>query len=104
MSHHHDHEHSHGDHHHHHHDHEHGHSHDHTHAQPSETMTFEEKTKKILAHWHKHNADHAKTYADWAEQARANGMDEVGDIIAEVESMTLAINEKFAAALKKLEG
>lgn len=88
----------------HHHDHDHGehhHHHEHHHHAP-ETMSFEEKTKKILAHWQKHNSDHAKTYGDWAKKAREHGMGEVADLIDEVEAMTLAANEKFAAALKKL--
>ena len=65
-------------------------------------MSFEEKTRKIMAHWQKHNSDHAKTYGDWADQARKNGMDEVAGLIREVEEMTLAINAKFEAASKKL--
>lgn len=96
MSHHHDH----GDH--HHHDHGTHHDHDHHHHHEPEAMSFEEKTRKILAHWQKHNSDHAKTYGDWAGKAREHGMDEVAGLIGEVEEMTLAINVKLDAALKKL--
>ncbi len=101
MSHHHDHgDPHHHDHGHHHHDHDHDHGHHHHHEPPP--MSFEEKTRKILAHWQKHNSDHAKTYGDWAGKAREQGMEEVAGLIREVEEMTLAINAKFEAALKKL--
>lgn len=96
MSHHHDH----GDHHHPDHDSHHHHD-DHHHHEP-EAMSFEEKTRKILVHWQKHNSDHAKTYGDWAGKAREHGMDEAAALIREVEEMTLAINVKLEAALKKL--
>ncbi len=101
MSHHHDH----SDHHHHgHHDHDHTdheHGHHHHHDAPG-VMSFAEKTEKILVHWQKHNTDHAKTYGEWAEKAREHGMEEVAGLIREVEEMTLAINARFEAALKKI--
>ncbi|AOY59994.1 conserved uncharacterized protein [Desulfococcus multivorans] len=65
-------------------------------------MSFEEKMKKLLTHWRRHNADHARTYGDWAEKARAHGMDETAGLIHEIEEMTLAINAKVDAALEKL--
>jgi len=104
MSHHHDPE----DHHHHHDDPHHhdpeAHPHDHApHSPESAPMSFEDKTRKILDHWRRHNADHAKTYRDWAEKARDHGMDEVAGLIREIEEMTLAINAKVDAALEKLE-
>lgn len=65
-------------------------------------MSFEEKTRKILAHWQKHNTDHARTYGEWAGKAGEHGMEEVAGLMREVEEMTLAINVKLEAALKKL--
>lgn len=89
----------------HHHDHDHGdhhHGHHHHHHHEPEPMSFEDKTRTILAHWRKHNSDHAGTYGDWADKAREHGMDGVAGLLREVEEMTLAINAKFDAALKTL--
>ncbi len=82
----------------HHDDHDH---HDHHHESTTQ-MPFEEKLKKIIAHWIRHNEDHAGTYADWAEKAREQKMDQVADLLEEAGKMNLEMNEKFVAAAKLL--
>ncbi|UCD79696.1 MAG: hypothetical protein JSW26_30645 [Desulfobacterales bacterium] len=78
---------------HHHHDHD-------THDE----MPFDEKLIKLLNHWIKHNEDHALNYRNWAEKAKANGRQKTAEFLTEAAEMSLAINEKFAAALGGLKG
>ena len=62
-------------------------------------LPFDEKLLKLLNHWIKHNEDHALNYRNWVEKAKAKGKDETGVPIEEAAEMSLAINEKFEAAL-----
>ena len=78
---------------HHHHDHD---SHD--------EIPFDEKMKKLLSHWIKHNEDHALNYRNWAEKAKVNGKSNVAGLLEESAEMSLTINEKFEAALAGLDG
>ena len=41
-------------------------------------LSLEAKLDRLLSHWIDHNADHAKTYRDWAAQADAHDLAEVG--------------------------
>ena len=77
---------------HHHHDHD---SH--------EELPFDEKLVKLLSHWIKHNQDHALNYRNWAEKAKANGRDQVAGLLEAAADMSLAVNEKFEAALAGLD-
>ena len=73
---------------HHHHDHD---SH--------EEIPFDEKLMKLLSHWIKHNQDHALNYRNWAEKAKANGKGQTAELLDAAADMSLAVNEKFEAAL-----
>jgi hypothetical protein len=81
----------------HHHHHHHHHDHD-----SNGELSFDEKMAKLLDHWVKHNQDHALNYRNWAEKAKANGKAKAGLFLEEAADMSLAINEKFAAALVAL--
>ncbi|MBI9082502.1 MAG: hypothetical protein JEZ11_02820 [Desulfobacterales bacterium] len=81
----------------HHHDHDHD-DHDHSHDAPGD-MTFEEKMAKLLAHWIKHNDDHAQSYRDWAGKARSSHLTEVAAELDRVAEMTGEITAKFQKAL-----
>lgn len=88
---------------HHHHDHNHEHHH-HGHDTGSSEMSMPEKLEKMVAHWLKHNADHAQTYRQWAERARQANLSEVADILESVASESQAINgdlEKAGQILKE---
>ena len=76
----------------------HHHSHDH---EIQSTLTFDEKMIKLLEHWIKHNDDHAETYRDWAQKAKAKNMRKASSLLEDAAEMTLMINKKFeeAAAL-----
>ena len=87
------------------HDHDHEHHHDnghHHHHEVKSELTFKEKMIKLLDHWMKHNQDHATTYKDWAEKAKANELSDIGVVLEEVHELTLQINDKFKQAGEKL--
>ena len=77
---------------HHHHDHD---SH--------EEIPFDEKLVKLLSHWIKHNQDHALNYRNWAEKAKTNGKGQLAELLEAAAEMSLAVNEKFEAALAGLD-
>lgn len=85
----------------HHHDHDHPH-HGHSHETASE-LSFEEKLARLLAHWIKHNDDHAGSYRDWAEKARGGNQKAVAAVLDDVAEMTEGITTKFKEALSILE-
>ena len=58
---------------------------------------------KLLEHWIRHNEDHAESYRDWAQKARANGMATVGGRLEEVAKLNGSITGKFKEILKELE-
>jgi hypothetical protein len=74
--------------------------HSHNHEIQS-TLTFDEKMIKLLEHWIKHNDDHAETYRDWAQKAKAKNMGKASSLLEDAAEMTLKISKKFeeAAAL-----
>ncbi len=79
------------------------HHHHHEHGESQGTMSVQEKLAKLFDHWIKHNNDHAGTYQQWAEQAEAEGMQEVAQLLREVEQMTLNMNEKFEQGARLLK-
>ncbi len=81
-----------------HHDHDHHHHHGHTHEDQGE-MPFEEKMKKMITHWIRHNADHVGNYKDWAERAKAQHMDAVADLLEGAARESEKLNEIFERAL-----
>jgi len=74
--------------------------HHHHHHDSQGELSFDEKIEKMLSHWIKHNEDHASNYRIWAEKAKANGKAKAGLFLEEAADMSLAINEKFEAALE----
>ena len=85
----------------HHHDHDHDHGRHHHHEIKSD-LTFTEKMIKLLDHWVKHNEDHAGTYKDWAERAKAHQLTEIGVLLDDVHALTLQINVKLHQAAGKI--
>ena len=67
-------------------------------------LSFEEKLMKLLSHWIKHNEDHALNYRNWAEKAKTNGKGQTAGLLEEAAELSLAVNEKFEAALAGLDG
>ena len=58
---------------------------------------------KLLAHWVKHNDDHADSYRDWARKARDQGLAATGDRLEEVARLTADITGKFEDILRELK-
>ncbi len=74
--------------------------HDHHHHNHGSEMSFDEKLVKLLEHWVKHNADHATSYKDWAEKAKAEGLAAAGAPLTDAAGMTLEISKKFEEAIE----
>ncbi len=72
------------------------HSHDNPDAQ--QEMPFDEKLIKLLSHWVRHNEDHADSYRQWADQAKAHRLTEAGDLLEKAAEMTDLISRQFKAA------
>ena len=78
------------------------HHHDHHHDVKSD-LTFEEKLIKLLEHWLKHNQDHAHTYREWAQRAKAHDLSQVGALIDEIGEITLTIDDRLRKALDDMK-
>jgi hypothetical protein len=74
------------------------------HRDSTSDLPFDEKLVKLLAHWIKHNQDHASNYRNWAEKAKENGKNEVAYLLGDAENMSLVMNEKFKRAITVLLG
>ena len=89
MGHHHD-----DEHHHHHHDH-------HNHHDPDENkqaLTFPEKARKLIAHWIRHNEDHAHSYRQWADEFRRNDLSAAAAMLESAAELTSQINHTLVQA------
>ena len=71
---------------------------DHHHSDSHEELPLEQKLLKLLDHWVKHNTDHAVTYRNWAEKAKANGMSEVARLLEDAAKASLQVNDLFRQA------
>ena len=86
----------------HHHKHDdYSHNHEHSHNIQS-SLSFDEKMIKLLTNWINHNAEHAKTYQDWAQKAKANNLTDAGSLLEEAAEMTLLIIKKFEKAAEQI--
>ena len=83
---------------------DHDHAHDHQHGEETVSpLSEDEKLKKRIEHWIRHNTDHAKTYEEWAEKTGLAGLSEVQDLLQAAAKMTLSVNELFEKAAKVVE-
>lgn len=92
-------------HHHHHHEHDHAH-HEHgsgTCCTPKGALTEKDKLEKIVHHWIHHNEEHARSYREWGDRARALGQDEVGRMLDSIADENLRLNEQMQKILRILE-
>jgi len=77
---------------------------DHHHSDSHDELPLEQKLLKLLEHWVKHNTDHAVTYRNWAEKAKANGMSEVASLLQDAADASLQINDLFRQASASASG
>ncbi len=76
----------------------------HHHAdEPQQALAFDQKLVKLLEHWIHHNAEHARNYRDWAQKAKGKNFSAAGFLIDDAAEMTLAISQKFEAAIKLIK-
>ena len=83
------------------HSHHHGHHHHDTHAA---NLPFEQKLVKRIEHWIAHNADHARTYREWAQQTAENGFPAVASLLETAARSTTDISGLLEEALGKIPG
>ncbi len=61
-----------------------------------------EKLKILLKHWIEHNHEHAETYIEWAEKARAAGNADLAGMLKEIAAETKKIDALFEKAKKAI--
>lgn len=58
------------------------------------------KLNHLLGHWAEHNAEHAKTYQDWARKAEALGRKDLSALLTTIADETMAMDIHFKKALE----
>lgn len=62
-----------------------------------------EKLKILLGHWTEHNHEHAETYREWAEKAKAAGNTHLAEMLKEIAAATKKIDELFERAKEAID-
>ncbi|MFC2037395.1 hypothetical protein ACFLYD_05420 [Chloroflexota bacterium] len=68
------------------------------------TAALQDKLRVLLSHWIEHNVEHAAEFRNWAEKARAAGLEEVAEEIDTAAKELGWVNEALSAALQQLRG
>lgn len=71
-------------------------------GEPSAGMSVAGKMEKLLAHWIKHNHEHAASYRQWARQAEEAGLSDVAEHLATAVELTERTSAAFQRALHRL--
>ena len=79
------------------------HHHDHASEQAGPSIPFSEKAKKLIAHWTKHNRDHAQSYRQWAEIFRQNGLGSAANELESAAELTEKINGALVEASRRVD-
>jgi cobalt/nickel transport system ATP-binding protein len=58
------------------------------------------KLEHLLGHWAEHNAEHAKTYRDWAKKAESLGRKELAALLLRIADETTAMDADFRNAME----
>jgi cobalt/nickel transport system ATP-binding protein len=58
------------------------------------------KLHHLLGHWAEHNAEHAKTYRDWARKADSLGRNELAGLLLKIADETAAMDTHFQKAME----
>jgi cobalt/nickel transport system ATP-binding protein len=61
-----------------------------------------EKLKILIGHWIEHNHEHAGTYTQWAEKAKAAGNPDLAQMLLEIAAETKKMNALFEKAKRVL--
>ncbi len=60
------------------------------------------KLKILIEHWQEHNAEHARTYLEWAGKAGAEGRTELAETLSEIARESGRLDELFRKAASQL--
>ena len=74
---------------------------DHHHQNESQHHHHADEPQQALAF--DQNAEHARNYRDWAKKAKGKNFSAAGFLIDDAAEMTLAISQKFEAAIKLIK-
>jgi hypothetical protein len=78
-----------------------------THAHDAEKNTEPvagiEKLKKMTEYWISHNEEHARSYRLWAGRARGAGYGEPGDILEQIASEVVEMNERLRKLIQIID-
>jgi hypothetical protein len=77
--------------------------HDHSDTPAGSSITFAEKAEKLIAHWIKHNEDHAQSYGQWADAFRDNGLASAAVLLESAADLTRRINQALIEASRAIE-
>jgi hypothetical protein len=69
----------------------------------AETVTGVEKLRKMAEYWISHNEEHARSYRLWAGRAREAGYGEPGDILEQIASEVVEINERLKNVIRIID-
>jgi len=61
-----------------------------------------DKLRHLMEHWIEHNAEHEKTYADWASKALKAGNPELSEILKDIAAATRNMENLFLKAMKAI--
>jgi hypothetical protein len=85
----------------------HGHQNTHPHEHGAEkgagAVTEIEKLKKMMQYWISHNEEHARSYRLWAGRAREAGFEKPGEILEEIASEVVELNERLIKVIQMID-
>ncbi|UCG78199.1 MAG: hypothetical protein JSV21_11720 [Nitrospirota bacterium] len=65
-------------------------------------MNDKGKLKVLIDHWKEHNTEHARTYSDWADRMKAEGIEGASSILADIVASTEQLNDKLESLKRAL--
>ncbi|SHF89968.1 hypothetical protein SAMN02745206_02870 [Desulfacinum infernum DSM 9756] len=84
--------------------HQHSHPHSHDHGSDTESpLSTRQKLARMIHHWIHHTEDHVKSYRQWAEKARQEGLESVAQALERVADGSLELNRILEEAEKQLD-
>jgi peptidyl-tRNA hydrolase len=66
-------------------------------------LAFQDKARKLLEHWIKHNNDHEVSYRQWAGEFHKNELTAAATLLETAADLTMQINLAMQQALTQLE-
>ncbi len=59
-----------------------------------------ERLRVLVEHWLEHNAEHARTYKEWADRVEAQGRKDISDVLNKLYTETERLRELFNETLR----